>query len=153
MLLHKYNFKVTIVHPKLGGFEIPFSNVSSLQLQKEMKEYKEGGNTGLPEQIIETVRANPIEFSRGMTEGDNLVLDIIQSNFKFSGKNNILGSREDSLFDISVEVNNRQQRGTGKGYTLHDCQITSVVISDFNAMESDLVYVDFTVVFEGVTKM
>ena len=153
MYLNSFNYSVEIIHPKLGGFKIPFTSISGFGVSKGFKEVREGGNNGPSEQLTGEVSLVPITFKKGLVEDESIVLDIIQSNFNYSGVNSVFGARDESLMDIVIKSLTRQGNETGKGMRLIDCQIGDVNIGEFNAMESDLLYVDFTVVYEGLRRV
>lgn len=125
-----FNFRVNFMHPKLGHIKSGFNKVSPIGVTGVYKEYREGGNNKMPDLILESVSAEPVTLTKGMTDND--AIEYIANMF-FSSKNGVVSSFQ-NRFDVEVEVMDRQNKRAVKTYQMLDCVIEQFILGEFDSL-------------------
>lgn len=139
-----FNFAVDFV----GGTGIVTSgwnNVTGVKLRNDFKEYREGGNNGVPDQIHSESRYEPITMRKGMSE-DLSLLKLISKSYDEGG----IGITNDAKMDIVIKVKDRDGRSIVRQFTLRDAWISAFETSDLDAMGAEVMMEIITVSFTGV---
>lgn len=143
-----FNFRVDIISSKLGNIQCGFNTVTGIGVTAELKEYREGGNNGIPDKLIESISASPVTFGRGMTRND-AIYDLVSMYFQSVG--GVYGSFK-NRFDIRVDVMNRTNDKVVKSFTLIDCVIEGLLLGDLNSMSSEYMIEGFTAQYNALHK-
>lgn len=138
-----FNFSVDF-NTNYGSIKTGWNAVTGVKLRHDYKEYREGGNNGVPDQIHAETRYEPIVMRRGMSE-DTDILNLISK----AGGGQGIGIRKKDKFDVTIKVKDRN-RAIVKSFKLLDCWITAYEMGDLNAQGAEILFDQITLSFTGV---
>jgi phage tail-like protein len=139
-----FNYRVDFVGRK-AIFNSGWSYVSGVKANNEYKEYKEGGNNLVPDQIHERTIYQPISMERGMSE-DTSIMDAFSGQFSRDG----IGIRNRERYDVIVSVYDRDGRSLARKFTLREAWISVYETSDLSAMGTEVLFDRIVVSFKSV---
>lgn len=139
-----FNFAVDFVG-KVGIIKSGWNNVTGIKLRHDYKEYKEGGNNGVPDQMHTESRYEPITLRRGMSE-DFSVLKLLSSSYSKNGN----GITKSAKMDIVIKIKDRDRKKIVRKFTLRDAWVTAFETSDLDAMGAEVLMETIIVSFKDV---
>lgn len=137
MSVRKYvpniNFRVHIVHNKMGVIECGFFSMAGLNVNAEMEQKREGGNNKLPDNFVQSISIEPVTLTKGTTK-DEVILELASK--VFDSPSGVI-SPFSELFQVTIEQLDRMGE-TFKKYELEDCILNGVAIGEINSVGMDI---------------
>lgn len=139
-----FNYEVSF-----SGFKAVYgsgwSYVSGVKVRNDYKEYKEGGNNGVPDQIHDSTIYEPITMERGMSE-DMSLIQAFNGQFDKSGK----GVLSKNRFTITIKIKDRDNKKVVRTIKLKDAWITAFETSDLMGLGTEVLINRVIVTFKSV---
>lgn len=145
--LGNFNFRVIISGGKLKNITAGFNAISGLGVTVNYKEYREGGNNGIPDKLVESIADNPVTFMKGVTKDDS-ILDI--AHYYLRRTNGTIGSHS-NRFTIKVQVMDKIFKEVKRTYTLHGCQLETFNLGDLSGQGAEVLVESFSVRFNSLS--
>lgn len=140
--IRNFNFEVIFVG-KEAIHRTGFSKVKGLKVQTDFKEYKEGGNNGIADQIPMDTRFEPIEMTGGMTQD----LDLANAFSKqFSTKG---WGHSKQTYTVYIYLYDRDGKTVLRKTTLYDAWISLYEEGDYDALRQAVKIEKIVVMFQG----
>lgn len=140
--IRNFNFEVVFVG-KEAMHRTGFSNVSGLKVQTDFKEYREGGNNGIADQIPMDTRFEPIEMTGGMTQDLDLV-NAFSKQFSTEG-----WGHSKQTYTVYIYLYDRDGKTVLRKTTLYDAWISLYEEGEYDALSQAVKIEKIVVMFQG----
>lgn len=142
--IRAFNYEVVFTG-KVSQHRTGFMQVGGIKVQSDFKEYKEGGNNGIADQIPMDTKFEPIEMSGGMTQGFDLA-NAFAGQFSNAGN-----GHEKTTWTIDIKLLDRDGETVLRTTQLTDAWISRYEEGDYDAMNSSVKIEKIVVQFQGAS--